>query len=99
MQVGRIKVSLQLEPSGSQLIGSIPSFPREFYKQVNRGVVSRIWLKLGGEHLRWPRLITSRGKINALKSRLGERVPSVDPAHGDLPGSHKRPEQHGRALR
>jgi len=34
-----------------------------------------------------------------LDRRLIQRLPTIDPAHGDLPRRHQRPEQHGRRFR
>jgi hypothetical protein len=45
-------------------------------------------------------VIGSRSKVNALNSRLlGECLPSVYLAHGDLTGCQECPEQHRRRLR
>ena len=42
----------------------------------------------------------SCGEVKRLLDRgLVQRLPAVDPPHGDLPGGHQGPEQHGRRFR
>jgi len=61
-------------------------FCLRFCEHVEVLVLSRIVWKLGWRRLRRDDDIGLRGQVNALRDELlGERLPAVDLAHGDLP--------------
>ena len=63
---------------------------------MTRGAVANVVGIRVTRGLRAHEVIASGGEVNRLIDGLcGERLPSVDFAHVDLPGSEQRPEQHG----
>src|SRR4051794_1680678 len=58
------------------------------------GCWNRVW-----RHLRRDKATGSGSEVNGRDGeRLGQGLPAVDLAHGDLARGEQRPEQHGRGL-
>ena len=102
-QIDRALLSALLKRWQRRYSGRSPSWKdRALFRSLNMANAAAMWCRresgwnsddaISDAH----EVIVSSGEVNRLIDGLcGERLPSVDLAHVDLPGGEQRPEQHG----